>query len=108
MPHGWLKLSGNNRRLVEASKRFRERRMTEEELAAAGPDPSVPPPATLDGDVRAADWMGLAWREAAVEQPGRDDVGAYRIGRSARGGGSVLAGSGCPSVLDSCSRSRTT
>ena len=90
MPYGWIKSSGNNRRLAEAGKRFRGRRMTNHELAAAGPDPSVPPPATLDGDVRAADWLGLAWREAVTEPPGRDDVGVYRIGWSERGGNRAL------------------
>jgi hypothetical protein len=90
MPRGWVKSSGNNRRLVEVGKRFRGRRMTEVELAAAAPDPSMPPPATLDGDVRAADWFGLVWREAVTEPPGRDDVGVYRIGRGERGGDRAL------------------
>jgi hypothetical protein len=85
MPHGWIKSTGNNRRLVEAGRRSRGRRMTAEELAAAGRDPSVPPPATLEGDVRAADWMGLEWREADRSPPGRDDVGVYRIGRGGDG-----------------------
>ncbi len=85
MPHGWIKSTGNNRRLIETGKRSRGRRMTAEELAAAGPDPSVPPPATLEGDVRAADWMGLEWREADRSPPGRDDVGVYRIGRGGDG-----------------------
>ncbi len=82
MPRGWVKSSGNNRRLVEAGKRFRGYRMSDEEIAALPPDESVPPPATLEGDPRAADWLGLAWQEAAVEPPGRGDVGVYRIGRS--------------------------
>jgi len=90
MPSGWLKSSGNTKKLAEAGKSFRGRRMTEAELAAARPDPSVPPPATLDGDVRAADWFGLAWCEAVTEPPGRDDVGVYRIGRGNRGGDRAL------------------
>ncbi len=85
MPYGWIKSSGNSKRLVEAGKRFRGRRMTAEELAAAGPDPSVPPPVTLDGDVRAADWLGLVWRDAATEPPGRSDLGVYRIAQRASG-----------------------
>jgi len=79
MPHGWLKSSGNNRQLIEAGKRFRGRRLTEVELAASGPDPSVPPPARLDGDVRTTDWMGLDWREADGDPPGKGDVGVYRV-----------------------------
>jgi len=85
MPHGWTKSTSNNRRLIETGKRSRGRRMTAEELAAAGPDPSVSPPATLEGDVRSADWMGLDWREADRSPPGRDDVGVYRIGASLHG-----------------------
>ena len=64
--------------------------MTEAELVAAGPHLSVPPPATLEGDVRAADWLGLTWREAVTEPPGRDDVGDYRVGRGERGGDRTL------------------
>ena len=79
MPRGWVKSSGNNRRLVEAGKRFRGYRLSDEEIAALPPDPSVPPPATLEGDTRAADWLGLAWRSVSVDAPGRGDVGVYRI-----------------------------
>jgi len=82
---GWVKSSGNNRRLVEAGKRSRGRRMTAEELAAAGPDSSVPPPATLEGDVRAADWMGLEWQWADASPPARGDIGVYRIGDHGHG-----------------------
>ncbi len=85
MPYGWIKSTGNNRQLIETGKRSRGRRMTAEELAAAAPDPSVPPPVTIDGDVRAADWMGLEWREADRSPPGRDDVGVYRIAASRYG-----------------------
>jgi len=85
MPHGWIKSTGNNRRLVEAGKRSRGRRMTDEELAAVAPDPSVPPPDRLEGDVRAADWMGLEWREADRSPPGRSDVGVYRIASTRHG-----------------------
>jgi len=70
MPHGWLKSCGDNRQHIPAGKRFRGRRMTPEELAAAGPDQSVPPPVTLEGDVRTADWVGLAltaWQLLEVE-----------------------------------------
>ena len=79
MPRGWVKSSGNNRRLVEAGKRFRGYRLSDEEIAALPPDPSATPPATLEGDTRAADWLGLAWRSASVDAPGRGDVGVYRI-----------------------------
>jgi hypothetical protein len=79
MPRGWVKSSGNNRRIVEAGKRFRGYRLSDEEIAALPPDPSAPPPATLEGDTRAADWLGLAWRSADVDAPGRGDVGVYRI-----------------------------
>jgi hypothetical protein len=79
MPHGWVKSSGNNRRLVEAGKRFRGYRLSDEEIAALPPDPSAPPPATLEGDTREADWLGLAWRSASLDAPGRGDVGVYRI-----------------------------
>ncbi len=82
MPHGWIKSTGNNRRLVEAGRRFRGRRMTNEELTIAEPDESVPPPTTLDGDVRAADWMGLHWRDAEDLPPTRTDLGVYRIDRA--------------------------
>jgi len=85
MPHGWVKSSGNNRRLVEAGKRFRGYRMSDEEIAALPPDESVPPPVTLEGDARAADWLGLSWRSAALDAPGRSDVGVYRIGAGSRG-----------------------
>ncbi len=85
MPRGWVKSSGNNRRLIEAGKRFRGYRMSDEEIAALPPDESVPPPATLEGDPRAADWLGLAWRSAARDAPGRSDVGVYRIGSGSRG-----------------------
>ena len=37
IPYGWLKSSGNNRRLAEAGKRFRGRRMTEESSLQPGP-----------------------------------------------------------------------
>ena len=59
--------------------------MTPEELAAAGPDPSVPPPATLDGDVRAADWLGLDWQWIDVAPPVLGDTGVYRIGERGDG-----------------------
>jgi hypothetical protein len=85
MPRGWVKSSGNNRRLVEAGKRFRGSRMSDEEIAALPPDESVPPPATLESDPRAADWLGLAWRSAERNAPGRSDVGVYRIGAGSRG-----------------------
>jgi hypothetical protein len=74
-----VKSSGNNRRLVEAGKRFRGYRMSDEEIAALPPDASVPPPAALEGDTRAADWLGLAWRDTDIDPPGRRDVGVYRI-----------------------------
>ena len=80
MPRGWVKSSGNNRRLVEAGRRFRGYRLSDEEIAELPPDESAAPPATLEGDTRAADWLGLAWRAAEVEPPGREDVGVYRIG----------------------------
>jgi hypothetical protein len=85
MPQGWIKSSGNNRKLVEAGRRFRGRRMDTEELAAAAPDDSVPPPDTLEGDVRAADWLGLNWRDAEDSPPERTDVGVYRIGEGSVG-----------------------
>jgi hypothetical protein len=85
MPRGWIRSSGNSQKLVAAGKRFRGRRMTAAELAALPPDPSVPPPVTLDGDVRARDWMGLAWRSAEREAPQRDDRGIYRIGQRRTG-----------------------
>jgi hypothetical protein len=59
--------------------------MSEEDIAALPPDESVPPPATLEGDPRAADWLGLAWRSAALHAPGRSDAGVYRIGAGSRG-----------------------
>ena len=40
---------------------------------------SAPPPATLEGDTRAADRLGLAWRSASVDAPARGDIGVYRI-----------------------------
>jgi hypothetical protein len=58
MPRGWVKSSGNNRRLVEAGKRFRGYRLSDEEIAALPPDESVPPPATLEGDPRARTGWG--------------------------------------------------
>ena len=79
MPRGWVKSSGNNRRLVEAGKRFRGYRLSDEGIAALQPDESVAPPMSLEGDPRGADWMGLAWRTADVASPERDDVGVYRI-----------------------------
>jgi hypothetical protein len=85
MPHGWIKSTGNNRRLVEAGGRFRGRRMSEGELAELPADPSVPPPVTLDDDVRSPDWLGLAWRQAESSPPARSDVGVYRIGGSVPG-----------------------
>ncbi len=85
MPHGWVKSSGNNRQLVEAGKRFRGYRMSDEEIAALPPDESVRPPATLEGDPRAADWLRLAWRSAELDAPGRSDVGVYRIDAGSRG-----------------------
>jgi hypothetical protein len=85
MPRGWVKSSGNNRRLVEAGRRLRGYRMSDEEVAALPPDESVPPPATLEGDPRSADWLGLAWRSTERDAPGRSDVGVYRIGAGSRG-----------------------
>ena len=79
MPRGWVKSSGNNRRLVEAGKRFRGYRLSDQEIAALPPDESVAPHVSLEGDPRGADWMGLAWRSADVASPERDDVGVYRI-----------------------------
>jgi hypothetical protein len=80
MPHGWVKSSGNNRRLVEAGKRFRGHRLSDAGIAALPPDESVAPPDTLEGDPHGGDWLGLDWRSADVAPPGRDDVGVYRIG----------------------------
>ena len=54
--------------------------LTPDELTALEPDPSVPPPANLDGDVRAEDWMGLVWRSGDVAPPERAATGVYRIG----------------------------
>jgi len=85
MPFGWLKSSGNTRALAAAGKRSRGRRMSAAELAELPTDPSVPPPVTLDGDVRSPDWLGLAWRQAESSPPASSDVGVYRIGGSALG-----------------------
>ena len=85
MPHGWLKSSGNSQKLVASGKRFRGRRTTADELAALEPDPSAPPPATLDGDVRADDRLGLVWRSSDVVRPAPATTGVYRIG-DRRGG----------------------
>jgi hypothetical protein len=79
MPHGWVKSSGNNRRLVEAGKRFRGHRLSDAEIAALPPEESVAPPDTLEGDPHGGDWLGLDWRSADVAPPGRDDVGVYRV-----------------------------
>ena len=86
MPRGWVKSSGNNRRLAEAGRRFRGYRLSDQEIAALPPDESVAPHVSLEGDPRGADWMGLAWRSADVSSPGRDDVGVYRIVSSPWGG----------------------
>jgi hypothetical protein len=85
MPDGWIKSSGNSRKLVEAGRRFRGRRMTAKERLAAPSDPSVAPPTKLDGDVRASDWLGLKWKESATSPPGLDDVGIYRISSEREG-----------------------
>jgi hypothetical protein len=79
MPRGWVKSSGNNRKLVEAGKRFRGYRLSDEEIAALPPDESAPPPSVLYGDTRAADWLGFAWRVAETHAPKTEDVGVYRI-----------------------------
>jgi len=85
MPSGWIKSSGNTRKLVEAGRRFRGRRMSPAELAAVESDGSVPPPITLEGDVRADDWLGLDWCDAEDSRPQRTDVGVYRIGKGVDG-----------------------
>jgi hypothetical protein len=73
MPNGWRKSSGNNRRLVEAGKRFR-----------GGPDPSyrrvpdAPPPASLDDDPLGLEWLGHEWSAWSPDAPEPGIVGLYR------------------------------
>ena len=88
MPFGWLKSSGNTRALAAAGKRFRGRRLSAAELAALAdlaPDATVPPPVSLEGDVRAPDWMGLGWHDVHIDAPAPDERGVYRIGRPTSG-----------------------
>jgi len=80
MPYGWWPSRGSNTKANKAAGKYvRGRRMTDEEIATLPPDESVPPPTTLEGDARADDWLGLAWRDTDIHPPGRGDIGVYRI-----------------------------
>lgn len=65
MPRGWAKSSGDNRQHVGVGKRIRDYRLSDEEISALPPNPRTPPPPTLEGGTRAADWLRLAWRSAS-------------------------------------------
>lgn len=73
MPEGWIKSSGNNRRLVITGKRFRGYRN-----AGEGRIPDAPPPLDLHSDPMSDNWMGLPWQEFCVSQTQVKMVGLYR------------------------------
>jgi hypothetical protein len=75
MPAGWRKSSGNTAKLAAEGKRFRGHRIDDHV-----PTPSLPPPATLDGDVRGPDWLGLPWQDGSVDPPSSGAQGVYRLG----------------------------
>jgi hypothetical protein len=87
MPVGYLKSSGNNRRLVEAGRRFRGGPI---EVDAVVPlDASLAPAGRLDGDSDACDFGGHAWSPwRSVDVSARAagaDVGLYRVRRAVDG-----------------------
>lgn len=68
MPLGYRMSTGNNRRLVEAGKRFHGGLSEERDASHA---PSIAPVGPLSGDPEGADWCGhrwSAWRPAAATQ----------------------------------------
>ena len=79
MPPGYRMSSGNNRRLVEAGKRFRGGTTKKRDSSH---EPGVPPAGTLDGDPTSRDWCGHRWSEwvalMEIQIPG---TGLYRIRR---------------------------
>ena len=85
MPLGFVMSSANNRRLVEAGKRFRGGAST---AMSKHPEPGHAPVGNLYGDPNALDWCGFSWRpwmrldEIADLLP-KEAAGLYRIAGTA-------------------------
>jgi hypothetical protein len=80
MPAGWYKSTGSNTKAtVAAGKYLRGGRIPEDSTAQREPDPSAPPPRSLDQDPRHPRWLDLHWNEADHARPERDVLGVYRI-----------------------------
>ena len=73
MPEGWIKSSGNNRRLVLAGKRFRGHRDASESRV-----PDAAAPLDLHGEPKSNDWLGLTWQELRKDRAQAKTAGLYR------------------------------
>ena len=99
MPAGFRKSSGNNRRLVEAGRRFRGSVCNTDEPHHA---PGTPPAGPLTGDPGDDGWCGHAWStwlplDLATAFPPPTATGLYRI-RAAAGDGLLYIGEGLVSA----------
>jgi hypothetical protein len=95
MPVGFRKSSGNNKRLVEAGRRFRGGACDTEEPHHA---PGTPPAGPLTGDPASGGWGGHSWSGwlplgPATAFPPSTAAGLYRI-RDAAGSGLLYIGEG--------------
>ena len=86
MPAGWYKSRGSNTKKNVAGGRYhRGGRLPEALTEQRIPDPSAPPPRSLDQDPHYRAWLDLDWVEADRAAPSRDALGVYRILSSDRG-----------------------
>jgi hypothetical protein len=74
MPNGWIKSSGNNKRLLEQGKRMKGYR---DPLAQR--IPSLPSILSIGEDPKSPDWCGLQWSEWSEDLPAKHQIGLYRI-----------------------------
>jgi hypothetical protein len=99
MPVGFRKSSGNNKRLVEAGRRFRGGACDTEQAHHA---PGILPAGPLTGDPQDEGWCGHSWSAwlplgPATAFPTSGAAGLYRI-RDAAGSGLLYVGEGLVSA----------